>query len=109
MSKTISLKKMAIAFCLLLSVNLALAQTQNPLWSLPPNYGKNTAGWNLISLPNGAASNQYPNFDSYGLSSSIAAFANTQMEYQDINEGAHNMVADANGNPLFFVAEGVLI
>ncbi|MEO8762527.1 MAG: hypothetical protein ABI448_16635 [Bacteroidia bacterium] len=106
MSAKIYLKKMLAAFCLLLTVNCTLAQTQNPLWSLPPNYWTGT----LYSLPSGTAANQFPNLLNPGfpwVGMTAPAYNNYASQNQD-SAGPRNMYADESGNPLFFAANGFM-
>ena len=68
--------------CLLLSINFALAQAQNPLWNIVPNYTKNFGTPN--PLPGGWATATFPN----------SGYVNPV--------GSNNMYKDGGGNPLFF-------
>ncbi|MFI5141583.1 MAG: hypothetical protein ACHQII_04425, partial [Bacteroidia bacterium] len=99
MFKITKLKTWLTACCFLLVV-LSQAQTQNPTWSLPSNYLLNLSP---IPLPNGSASNQYPNL----VYPSTGAFSNPAMTNQNA-VGPHNMYSDASGNPLFSVVNGFL-
>jgi hypothetical protein len=77
------LSKTALAILGLFTILNINAQTQNNVWSLPPNYYNNAT---TQSLPNGGISG----FDYQG----------EQALY------AHNAMQDANGNLLFFVMDG---
>ena len=73
-------------------ITSVIAQTQNNIWSLPPNY-KN--GPNILPLPtqlgvNGIGLNYHPSNN------------NT------ISEHSHAAMQDVNGNLLFFVVDGIV-
>ncbi len=94
------LKQAAAAFCLLLTVHCSLlAQTGNPLWSLPPNYYDLTS---LHSLPtNSYTWNQsgYAVQPGYGYTGIADGGGNGVF-------GPNNMYNDASGNPLFSIVSG---
>ena len=102
MFKIINLKKSLAVYFILLITNCALAQTGNPLWSLPNQYWP-VGNPSTISLPSGGAANQYPNV-AYP---SSGAYNNWTMLTQD-TVGPHNMMADESGKPLFFVTNGMI-
>jgi hypothetical protein len=79
------LKKLLALCCLLLSINGALAQTQNPSFSFPPFYDKMQPS---------------PHSPPYSLPAAYFSY------YSD--NAVHNLIADGNGNPLFFIVNGTV-
>ncbi|MFI5141606.1 MAG: hypothetical protein ACHQII_04565, partial [Bacteroidia bacterium] len=75
------LKKLLLLGCILLSINGALAQTQNPTWSLPP-YSENIR---LLSPMKGLPAAYYSSAT---------------------DNAVHNLIADAGGKPMFFIVNG---
>ncbi|MEO8761111.1 MAG: hypothetical protein ABI448_09480 [Bacteroidia bacterium] len=101
----IYLKKMLAAFCLLLTVNCTLAQTGNPLWSLPPSYSQVPNP--TTALPSGTAANQYGHVKNPYYYGSVS-YTNIYATEHGDTVGPHNMMADASGNPLFSVVNGYM-
>jgi hypothetical protein len=93
MEKKTLLKKLTLLSCLLLSINLAVAQWQNPLWNFQPNYTKNFG--TPQPLPTSSST--------YGYTGNWTTCAGPNTAYVVSPLGPNNMYKDGGGNPLFFV------